>query len=95
MAVYVGEPVKKRMVGGKEIKVCTMVADTTAELMEVADRIGINRIHVLGLGSYKERFELSTHKAIMAAEIGAKRRTEDAIAEIVKQKWESRKLVKP
>lgn len=68
MAVYVDtmEAQFGRMV------MCHMMADTTEELMEMADTIGVNRKWIQAPGTWKEHFDISKSKKALAIQAGAK-----------------------
>ena len=45
---------------------CHMIADTTAELLYMADRIGIARRWLQDAGTWKEHFDISLSKRALA-----------------------------
>lgn len=51
---------------------CHMIADTTEELMRMADRIGVNRKWIQYPGTYKEHFDICKAMRRKAVEFGAK-----------------------
>lgn len=67
MAVYVDdmEAPYGRMI------MCHMAADTTAELLEMADRIGVDRRWIQKRGTIYEHFDISKGKKQLALEAGA------------------------
>jgi hypothetical protein len=50
---------------------CHMIADTTAELFEMADRIGVARRWIQYAGTYKEHFDVCLSKRTAAITAGA------------------------
>jgi len=67
MAVYVDNMEAKfgRMI------MCHMAADTSDELFEMADKIGVARKWVQDIGSAKEHFDISKSKKKLAIQHGA------------------------
>ncbi len=54
------------------MKMCHLVADTTAELLEMADLIGVNRKWLQQRGvPQKEHFDISLGKRALAVKAGA------------------------
>lgn len=50
---------------------CHMLADTTAELLAMADRIGVQRKWLQQAGTYREHFDIALSKRRLAVEAGA------------------------
>lgn len=50
---------------------CHMVADTHAELMEMADRIGVHRKWLQQAGTAREHFDICKSKRALAVNAGA------------------------
>lgn len=48
------------------MKMCHMVADTTAELLAMADHIGVDRKWLQDAGSYREHFDIALSKRALA-----------------------------
>lgn len=48
-----------------------MIADSTEELLEMADRIGVARRWIQQPGTYREHFDISKAKKALAVEAGA------------------------
>lgn len=67
MSVYVD---KARHGFGRMI-MCHMVADTTDELLEMADRIGVQRKWIQQAGTYHEHFDICQSKRALAVSAGA------------------------
>ncbi len=53
------------------MKMCHMIADTTEELLAMADKIGISRKWLQKPGTYEEHFDVCTAKKKLAIEQGA------------------------
>lgn len=51
---------------------CHMMADTTKELLEMADKIGVQRKWIQKSGTYMEHFDISKSKKKLAVLNGAK-----------------------
>lgn len=51
---------------------CHMMADTTKELIEMADKIGVNRKWIQYPGTPKEHFDICLTKRKQAVKFGAK-----------------------
>jgi hypothetical protein len=51
---------------------CHMVADTTEELLNMVDKIGVNRKWLQDAGTYSEHFDICLSKKAKAIKLGAK-----------------------
>jgi hypothetical protein len=67
MAVYVDD---MRASFGRMV-MCHMVADTTAELLDMADRIGVARRWLQKAGTPHEHFDIALSKRALAIQHGA------------------------
>lgn len=67
MAVYVDD---MRAPFGRMI-MCHMLADSTEELLSMADRIGVARRHIQHPGTWREHFDIALSKRARAIELGA------------------------
>ena len=67
MSVYVDD---MRASYGR-MKMCHMVADSTAELLAMADRIGVNRKWLQKPGTPHEHFDIALSKRALAVDAGA------------------------
>jgi hypothetical protein len=65
---------------------CHMVADTTEELLQMADRIGVDRKWIQYPCEPKEHFDLSQTKRQAAVEAGAKEVTGRELAGVIRRK---------
>lgn len=54
------------------MKMCHMVADTSAELLAMADAIGVARKWLQHPGSWKEHFDIALSKRALAVVYGAR-----------------------
>jgi hypothetical protein len=54
------------------MKMCHMVADTTDELLQMVDKIGVQRKWIQYPGTYNEHFDISLGKKKLALANGAK-----------------------
>ena len=67
MAVYVDN---MRASYGR-MKMCHMLADSTEELLAMADRIGVDRKWLQHAGTHREHFDIALSKRRLAVEAGA------------------------
>lgn len=51
---------------------CHMLADSTAELLEMADKIGVRRMWIQEAGTHREHFDISLSKRELAIRHGAR-----------------------
>jgi hypothetical protein len=65
---------------------CHMVADSTEELIAMADRIGVDRRHLQDRGTYREHFDISLSRRRLAVIKGAKEVTIRELAAILARK---------
>lgn len=54
------------------MKMCHMVADSTAELLAMADHIGVARRWLQDAGTYREHFDIALSKRALAVAAGAR-----------------------
>ncbi|WP_336334672.1 DUF4031 domain-containing protein [Pseudomonas putida] len=67
MTVYVDD----MNAGFGRMKMCHMFADTTAELLSMADKIGVQRKWIQHPGTIKEHFDICLSKRAKAVGMGA------------------------
>ena len=67
MTVYVDD--MKATYG--RMKMCHMMADTSEELIAMADRIGVDRRWLQKAGSHQEHFDIAMSKRALAVQAGA------------------------
>lgn len=65
---------------------CHMIADTTEELLEMADKIGIDQKWVQCVGTYKEHFDICLSKRAKAVKLGAVQIDRKQLVEIIKRR---------
>ncbi len=82
MAVYVDA---MRASFGR-MKMCHMVADTTEELLAMADRIGVDRKWIQNAGTYREHFDIALSKRALAVEAGAQEISMSDLGRIIRLK---------
>lgn len=71
MAVYVDDMHTTPMGQFGRMKMCHMVADTTDELLAMADRIGVARRWLQHAGTPREHFDIAMSKRALAVAAGA------------------------
>lgn len=54
------------------MKMCHMIADTQQELLDMADKIGVQQKWLQYRGTYKEHFDIALSKRVLAVKNGAK-----------------------
>ncbi len=67
MTVFVDDMVA----GFGRMKMCHMIADTTDELLAMAERIGVARKWLQKAGTYQEHFDICIAKRALAVQAGA------------------------
>lgn len=71
MAVYVDDMYKSPMGQFGKMKMSHLMADTTEELLEMVDKIGVQRKWIQYPGDPKEHFDIAMSKRMLAIENGA------------------------
>lgn len=61
---------------------CHMIADSTEELLKMADKIGVNRKWIQDKGEYREHFDICLSKKQKAIAAGAKEITMRELSKI-------------
>jgi hypothetical protein len=89
MAVYVDDMHLTPMGQFGRMKMCHMAADTTDELLAMADRIGVARKWLQKPGSPQEHFDIATSKRALAVQAGAVEITMSQLGRIVRAKREA------
>lgn len=69
-------------IGYRRMIMCHMIADTTEELMEMADKIGVQRKWIQNYGTYQEHFDVCLSAKKKAIEFGAKEITMRELSKI-------------
>lgn len=67
MSVYVDD----MSAAFRRMKMCHMIADSTDELLAMADRIGVQRKYLQYPGSPREHFDICKSKRALAVKAGA------------------------
>ena len=75
MAVYVDN----QRAQYRGMVMCHMLADSTEELLAMADLIGVDRKHLQDAGTYREHFDICLTKRAAALQAGA---TEASMSEL-------------
>jgi NRPS condensation-like uncharacterized protein len=89
MAVYVDDMHTTPMGAFGRMKMCHMVADTTDELLALADAIGVQRKWLQHAGTHREHFDISTSKRALAVAAGAVEITMSQTGRIARAKREA------
>ncbi len=89
MTVYVDDMHTTPMGQFGRMKMCHMVADTTAELLAMADRIGVQRKWLQKAGTHHEHFDIATTKRALAVRAGAVEITMSQLGRITRAKREA------
>lgn len=89
MTVYVDDMHTTPMGRLGRMKMCHMVADTTAELLDMADRIGVQRRWLQAAGTPREHFDIALSKRAAAVAAGAVEITMSQTGRIVRAKREA------
>ncbi len=85
MSVYVDD---MRASYGR-MKMCHMIADTTDELLAMADKIGVARKWLQKAGTHHEHFDIALSKRALAVEAGAIEVSMMPIGRIIRARRES------
>jgi hypothetical protein len=65
---------------------CHMLADTTEELLEMADKIGVDRKWLQNPGAKREHFDICKSKRALAIANGAKEVTAEGVMDLMRRK---------
>jgi len=68
---------------------CHMMADTTAELLAMVDRIGIDRRHIQDAGTEREHFDISKSRRALAVAYGAVEVEQRVLGQMIKKRREA------
>jgi hypothetical protein len=73
MAVYVDQPDKEapNLKPYRPMLMCHMIADSRAELLAMADALGLKRAWIQNFGTHREHFDISKGKRAQAVRLGA------------------------
>ncbi len=67
---------------------CHMFADTSDELLAMADRIGVSRRWLQHAGTHREHFDIALSKRALAVKAGAREITRSEVGELLAQRLE-------
>lgn len=84
MAVYVDD--MQAAVG--RMKMCHMIADSSDELLQMADRIGVKRKWLQRAGTHHEHFDIAMSKRRLAVAAGAVEVTRLELGRILRKRRE-------
>lgn len=84
MSVYVDDMYKYPIGQFGRMKMSHLVADTTEELLAMADRIGVARRWIQHAGTDREHFDIALSKRTLAVAAGA---IEVGMRELCTRKW--------
>ena|SRR5688572_12015318 len=85
MSVYVDNArIPYRGRGGRMMLMSHMIADTSAELTAMAQRIGVDREYLQDEGTYREHFDICLSKRRKAVALGAKEITQRQLGEMLR-----------
>ncbi len=74
---------------------CHMIADTTEELLQMVDKIGVNRKWIQDAGTYQEHFDICLSKKMIAVrKFGAKDVTMRELVKIMMNRKGAPELLK-
>ena len=71
------------------MKMCHMIADSSGELLAMADRIGVARRWIQYPGTYREHFDIALSKRALAVKVGAVEITWRELGEKLKARQET------
>lgn len=74
---------------------CHMFADTTKELLKMADKLGVSRKHLQEPGTYREHFDICKSKRKLAIYFGAFQITGRQLGEILVKRLEAIRQASP
>ena len=87
MAVYVDDA----MIQFGRMKMSHMIADTTNELLAMADAVGVQRKWIQNAGTYREHFDVCASKRELAIANGAQAVSQRKIGEILNSRRKSQR----
>lgn len=68
------------------MKMCHMIADSSRELIQMVDRIGVHRRWIQDRGTYREHFDVCMAKRALAVREGAQEVTMFRLVELMNQR---------
>jgi hypothetical protein len=82
MAVYVDLPIWNF----GRMRMCHMIADTTEELLQMADRLDVNQKWIQNPGMAREHFDICKSKRAQALKLGAISVPASTLVELIRRK---------
>jgi len=70
----------------RKMIMCHLIADTTEELLEMVDKIGVQRKWIQDAGTRREHFDICLTKKALAIKAGAKEITARELASITRNR---------
>ena len=89
MTVYVDDMHTTHLGQFGRMKMCHMVADSTDELLAMADKIGVQRKWLQSAGTHREHFDIAMSKRALAVAAGAVETTMSQMGRITRAKREA------
>lgn len=71
------------------MKMCHMIADSTEELLAMADRIGVQRRWLQYAGTHHEHFDIAMSKRRLAVAAGAVEVSRLQLGRMLRDRWEA------
>lgn len=79
MSVYVDD----MFAAYRGMRMCHMLADSTAELLDMARKIDVREKWIQNAGTYREHFDICASKRLLAVKFGAVEVTQRQIGEML------------
>lgn len=89
MSVYVDDMYKYSLGGFGRMKMSHLMADTSEELLDMVDKIGVQRKWIQYPGTENEHFDISMSKRSLAVQFGAKEVTMREMVKIRRKREKS------
>lgn len=83
MTVYVDDMYLRPLGRYERMKMSHMIADSTEELLEMADKIGVDRKWIQSPGTPREHFDIALSKRRLAVREGAEEITLKELAKMI------------
>lgn len=84
--VYIDDLNKRYKNGSITMIMCHMIADSHSELLQMADKIGLDRKHIQKEGTQKEHFDVCKEYKHRAIKEGAKEITKRELSKMIKER---------
>lgn len=95
MTVYVDDMHLMELGRYRCMRMCHMLADSTAELLAMADRVGVDRKWIQSAGTAREHFDIAKGKRALAVAAGAVQITVRQAAAMTAHRRETGRLGSP